>query len=283
MKGKAVQMAISHNFMVDSASRNTLAGMQLLKAFFEGPQDLSIAEGNSVSRRVWEGLGGAVAFPYSLSWICPLRPARYLLCALRDRGLPAVVAASLRPVGSIVDVLASRMRKSPLHRSLPRFPGKALDAATMLDRLPALMADYVLQPEYDRQSLAWLLARVTGRRGRGELRMRAVDAGADGILGWYLYYLKRGGLCQVLQIAAQPRSREEVLAHLLHDAWREGAAALTGQAEPRWMHVLAANRCVFTQGGSWLLVHARDREIVRTFYVGDAFMTRLEGEWWIGI
>jgi hypothetical protein len=31
--------------------------------------------------------------------------------------------------------------------------------------------------------------------------------------------------------------------------------------------------------GPWVLVHARDPEFVRAFEHGDAFFSRLEGEW----
>jgi len=282
MRGKVIQMAISNNFMVDPASRSTLAGVQLLRTFFAGPQDVSVAEGNPLSRKVWEGLGGSVAYPYSMSWTFALQPSRFVVLALREQGLPPTLASTLRPIAGLLDSILFRLRWGPFRIADPRFLGTPLDVRTMLDRLPAFAGDCELQPEYDRTSLEWLLNLVRRRQGLGELRMRAVDGGSKGIVGWYLYYLKRGGKGQVLQLAADPQSREEVLDHLLDDARRNGAVALSGQVEPRWLAALSQKRsCLFTQTRSWMLVHARDPTLVQPFHRGDAFLSRLEGEWWI--
>jgi hypothetical protein len=283
MKGKVIQMAISNNFMVDPASRSTLAGVQLLRTFFAGPQDLSLAEGNSFSRKVWEGLGGCVAYPYSMIWTFPLQPSRYVISALRKRGLSAVLASALRPVSGILDIALSRIGPSPFRLAVPQLSGTSLDVKGILDHLPTFTSDYELQPVYDGASLEWLLDLVSRRQGFGDLRMRAVDGGQKGVVGWYVYYLKRGGTAQVLQIVAYPSSREEVLSHLLDDARREGALAVSGQVEPRWLAPLSQRSCLFTQIGSWILVHARDPALVHVFQRGDAFLSRLEGEWCIGV
>src|SRR5262245_50028803 len=165
MKDKLIQVAISNNFMVDPDSRSTLAGVQLLRTFFAGPQDLSLAEGNPLSRKLWEGLGGSVAYPYSMSWTFALQPCRYMVSALREQGIPAVLASTLWPIAGIVDGALRRFRWSPVRVATPRFPGTPLDVRTMLDGLPTLAGDYDLQPEYDAASLPWLLHLVSRRQG----------------------------------------------------------------------------------------------------------------------
>ena len=282
-KDRTIRMAISNNFMVDPASRGSLAAVELLRTFFAGPQDLSLAEGNLLSRKIWEKVGGSVAYPYSMSWTFALKPSRYVVSALRERGLSAVLASTLWPAASMLDASLGRLRWSPFRVTAPEFSSTPLDAETMLRCLPSLASDYELVPEYDEASLAWLINLLSRRQGLGELRMRAVE-GSSEILGWYLYYLKRGGKGQVLQIAARPGSREQVLDHLLDDASRGGAVALSGQVEPRWLAALSQKRsCLFTQTGAWMLVHARDPALLQPFHQGDAFLSRLEGEWWIGM
>src|SRR5438067_2112036 len=55
MNGRPIRAAVSHTFMVERGSRPTLAGVELVKRFLSGPQDLSIAQGSSsAGRRILE-------------------------------------------------------------------------------------------------------------------------------------------------------------------------------------------------------------------------------------
>jgi hypothetical protein len=71
------------------------------------------------------------------------------------------------------------------------------------------------------------------------------------------------------------------LDHLLYDAWQQGARALAGRLEPRLMRGLGAKCAVFTQAGFWMLIHSLNPELLHAITRGNAFLTRLEGEWWI--
>src|SRR5437016_843741 len=77
LRERPILLAVSNHFMVDRSSRSTLAGFELMRTFFAGPQDLSLAEGGGNSRKIWEGLGGVTSLLYSVNWTRPLRPARY--------------------------------------------------------------------------------------------------------------------------------------------------------------------------------------------------------------
>ena len=60
--GKPVLAAVSSQFIVEPEHRSTKVGLQLLRAYLKGPQDLSIAdEANSSARILWEGFGGTTA------------------------------------------------------------------------------------------------------------------------------------------------------------------------------------------------------------------------------
>src|SRR5215813_2491706 len=74
LHGRPIRAATSMHFMVEPGSRSTLAGVQLLKTFFSGPQDLSLTDSaGAVGRKIWEGLGGATALAYSINWTRYLR------------------------------------------------------------------------------------------------------------------------------------------------------------------------------------------------------------------
>ena len=101
------------------------------------------------------------------------------------------------------------------------------------------------------------------------------------VLGWYLYYLRPGGVGEVVQIGATHDSIGEVLAHLFFDAWRRGALAVSGQLDPAFMEALSEQHCLFDSGAFWTLLNSNDFEVLEAIYRGDAFLTRLEGEGWI--
>jgi len=86
-----------------------------------------------------------------------------------------------------------------------------------------------------------------------------------------------------VQIGATRGFMGDVVDHLFERAYRGGAVAVSGQMDPAAFQALAARRCMFHHDGiSWFLVHSRDREVLPAIHRGDAFLTRLEGEWCIG-
>ena len=99
------------------------------------------------------------------------------------------------------------------------------------------------------------------------------------VLGWYIYYLKSGGVSDVLHIAGTKDSFKLVLNHLFYHARRHGSLALTGRLEPKFSQALSESYCFFRWTGPWTLVHSKDPEILKAILRGEAFLTRLEGEW----
>ncbi len=281
--GRPIRAAITHHFMVEPGSRSTLAGLQLAQVFLSGPQDLSIAEGSDLSRKIWEGCGGATSLLYSLHWTRPLRPARYVLSFLKRRGLPGALASMLKPMCSPLDALARLVSRKPFHLSMPSVSAGELDVETLRACLAECSRDRSLQPAYDERSLRWLIEILDQKKGRGTFQKVAVRNAAREIIGWYLYYLNPGGVSEVVQIAATPQAIHAVLDHLFYHAWRRGAAAVSGQLDPAFFHALSNHYCLFHHcNGAWLLMHARDAMLLQAIDRGDAFLTRLEGEWWIG-
>jgi hypothetical protein len=279
-RGRPILAAISHTFMVEPRSRPSLAGVELGKAFLAGPQDLSLAEGGDLSRRILEGLGGSTALLFSLRWTRPLRPSRYALSFLRRRRLPAALAAALKPLCFTADALGAWTW--PLRVRAPRLVAEALHPATVVGALPEMSGSRALLPEYEPETLRWQIELLERKKGHGVLRAVALREASDSVVGWYLYYLRRGGVSEVLQATARPRRFGEVLDHLLHDAWQGGAVAVSGQLDPQELQAYWSRSCVFHHdGASWMLAHARRPEILDAIHRGDAFLSRLDGEWWI--
>jgi hypothetical protein len=277
-KGKSVVAAVASQFIVDPKSRSRMVGVQMVKAFFEGPQDLSISdEANDAARKLWGMFGGAPAFPYSFYWTRPIRPIQYGLSLVHRREL-AALASAVRPFGKLLDAMATRLPFGPLRRPSTEAFGELISDEDLWRYFPEVCGDEELYPDYSLDAWKWVLRRAKERLGCGVLQSIVVRNNQKDVLGWYLYYRKHGGTSEVLQIAAKPQWRRQVLGHLLSHAWQGGAAALSGRLQPGWMQALSENHCFF-MGGPWVLVASKKPELVQPFHQGNAIFSRCEGEW----
>lgn len=280
MKGRPVRAVISHTFMVDRNTCATLAGVELIRALLSGRQDVLLAQSSSQSRRIFEAVGGSTSLLQSLGWTGILQPTRYALSFLKRHGLHPAVSAALAPLCRVVDVITGQLPPNPFRLSVPGLSGEELGAETLAMCVSEFSRDRALQPTYDVTSLRWLLDLLARQNGEIALRKVLVRDAARQIVGSYLYYSHPTGVADVIQIAARPTSTAQVIDHLFSDAQRRGLLAVSGQMDPHLMRALTAKHCLFNCG-SWLLVHSRHPEIVAAIHRGDAFLTRLEAEWWI--
>jgi hypothetical protein len=278
-KGTPVLMAVCSQFIVDPAERGQV-GLRMLKRCFEGPQDLSITdEAGDNTRKIWEWCGGSTALPYSIHWLRPLRPAQAALALLRRRQRFAAVAGASAPLVRALDAVVTRLLPGAFRPAAPPGSREELDEAMLLARLPELAAGCSLGPDYDLRSAAWVVARSRGRPDLSRFRKVLVRDGGGQVSGWFIYGVKRDGVGEVLQIAARSNRVSQVLDHLLHDALQLGALALSGRLEPAFAPELSDKYCLLYRPGCWTLVHSRKPELVHAIQRGDAFLTRLEGEW----
>ena len=281
MKGRRIRVAVSSQFMVDPSVRNRLAAVELQNSFFAGPQDLSFTDGaNDASRKIWEGLGGLTAFPYSVHWTRLLRPAGYFLDRWTKRGLSVSARLCIRALSVLTDFYATHNHKSPF-RQAAQSPEEDFSCETLLQHLPRFAATKSLRPDYEEHSLGWLLEQASKKKCHGTLRKALVRNAAGEIVGWYLYYLNPGGISQVLQLVATKKSIRRVLDQLFFHAWRSGSFAVTGRMDPDFATDFSEERCLFSFSGPRMLVHSRHADLREAIQRGDAFLTRLEGEWWM--
>jgi hypothetical protein len=102
------------------------------------------------------------------------------------------------------------------------------------------------------------------------------------IVGWYVYYLKPGDVGQVVQISGERKFTKEVLDHLFYDAWKQGCIALHGVVRSDLIPDFWERNCFFTCRSGWALAHSRKPELLELLNRGDAFLSRLDGEWCLG-
>lgn len=275
-EGRPIVMAVLSNFVVDAARRG-VAGVRMLKQCLDGPQDLSfIDESADNSRKIWEWCGGRTALLYSMHWLRPLRPSQALLTLLMRRRSPGLARLST-PLARMIDALCSG--RGPLRITPPAGSRHELEASVLAGRLSEFTAGRSLRPDYADGSLSWILQRANTRDAGGPLRKILVKDEKQEIAGWYLYYAKRGGIAEVLQIAARKETIGQVLDHLIEDASESGAIALSGRLDPAFAQELSERYFLLYRRGNWTLIHSRRPELLHAIERGDAFLSRLEGEW----
>jgi len=282
LRGRTLVAAVGCQIAVDPAPRYALAALKLLQACLAGPQDLTFADGaHERSRRMWLAIGGQAPALLNLVWTRLLRPARYAVSLLEDQGIVAPwLARTTRPLTAPADALAVRLKWNRCLSGNDKLIERDLDASTMLANLSLFMNGRALLPIYESKSLAWVLEHAARKTSLGYWRARAVELKGQ-MLGWYVYYVQQGRVSEVLQIAARDGTFEVVLRSLLADAWRQGAAAVRGRVDPRYIDELSAHHCWFRREGTSVLVHSRHEEVLDALRRGDTFLSRLEGEWYL--
>ncbi len=279
LNGRPLRMAVSSQFMVDSTPRSAVAAVRLLKAFLDGPQDLSLAdEATDRARALWESVGGETARLLSLAWVRVLRPAAFAASRARRSGAFALPARAAAPICRAVDAAATRL-PGPFRLAAPALVAAPMDGAALHACISDTAHGLALRPCYDDRSASTVLDAVSRKEGAGELR-RAVLRDARGQrAGWYLYHATRGSVGEVVHVGARPEFAASVLANLFADAHRHGVTALSGRLDPALMGPIARQSGFFHHRGEWVLVHARVKGAVDAVQRGDAFLSRLEGEW----
>jgi hypothetical protein len=273
-----IVMAVCSHFVVDPAHRG-VPGLRLLKKVMEGPQDLTLAdESNETARRLWEWCGGTTSLLYSMHWIRPLRLAEAAVTLLMRSRSPRTARLST-PIARMIDALCHRFALSPLRTFPPKGTRENLDEAALAAHLSEFTSGRLLRPDSTDGSLQWVLERARTRNAGGEFRQIVVKDVKGEIAGWYLYFANRGGIGEVLQIAARRDTIGQVLDHLIEDALQSGVVALAGRLDPAFAQEMSERHCLFYRRGNWTLIHSRRPELLHAIERGDAFLSRLEGEW----
>lgn len=281
--GQTIRLVYGGNFVVHPEGRANLAGMRLLGAYMARGADILLTDSaNDTSRTLLEKLGFTTIAPLSMHWVRPLRLGHFGVDAISRMAGPKTSAAlkfTAEPVCAVVDSVAARLSLSPFRRNEARLHAAELDVETLLHCLAEFRGTYSLLPEYDVNSIGWLLSYMNRMPARGNLRKFVLRDDEQKIVGWYIYYAKPGGIGEVVQIGGDPAFTKDVLDHLFSDAWQAGAIALHGVLELQRMPYFSEKNCVFTCRGGWTVAYSRKPELLELLNRGDAMLSRLDGEW----
>lgn len=285
--GRPIVAAVGHNFMVAPGRRAQLAALELLRGYLAGPQDLSIAQGNAASLRLWRATGGAVSIAHSLRWTVPLRPARWALGRmsgrLSGRGLRAAGWRGLAPLAALADRAAAALVRdfAPPPAPATTLDAEPLDVETLCAGLERSTRGRALRPRYSPSELEWMLGLVERAAPPGGLRAVALRRAGE-LVGWYHWTLRADRTGEVLLLGALGDAPAAVFDHLRHDAWRRGASAIGGQLEPRWLEVVSERGALVHRGRSspWLLARGPHERALAALLRDEAGVGRLELEWW---
>ncbi len=280
-RGQPIRAAVSTQWMVNPDPRFALVGVELMRRFFDGPQDLSLTDGaNDISARLWEGLGGQTALLYSMDWLRVLRPARWATGVLSQRkGLRLLRA--MHPLCRLADAVAGRLPLGPWRTRPAAGLREEATVPAILNCWNGLSPRPALCPAYDPESIAWLLRMAAAKTVHGQLRRVLVRTEKGRAVGWFLYYLQPGGISRLVQLVADAGTAGQVLDHLFVDARAAGAAAVSGRLDPAHVQELSNHHCTFACKSRGVLVHSRHAELLHAIHRGDSFLSRLDGEWWM--
>jgi hypothetical protein len=274
---RRARLACCGQLVTDPVVRNRAVGAFLLRAYLAGPQDLTITDTASGEvRRMWESMGGVTVHLASIGWIRLFGPWRY---AVSRGASPAARVA--QPLSAALDAVSTRVASRALRPPAPHAVAEELTPEALVEQVAAAPPSVRVRPAYDVDFLEWLFGALAAVRSRGSLVRRLVRA-EDRVLGWYVYYLQRGGVSQVVQIGGRERDMGDVLDHLFADAHSGGSIAVQGRLEPHLREPLTARRCLFRSTGNRSLIHSADTEITNAIAFGHSLVSRLEGEWWMG-
>lgn len=272
--------SVAGNHMVDPDLKDPFAGVLLLRKLLASNSLLTISDSaNEISRKLWTKLGAHALTLQSMRWLRILQPSQYMLSTIPKENKISAWKSLLRPLCGAADLLASRLVMS-LPNSDRAFRGSELDVQTLLRTFPEVVGRRTLLPDYTKEGLTWLLEMAAGKEQYGALHKTVVKDAAGGVVGWYMYYANPGDVAQVLQFAAKKNLESVVLNHLFEQAKAKRCVAVMGAIETSAVKEFSENQCLFFLRGNYTVAYSHDPEITAALLRGDAFISRLEGEWW---
>jgi hypothetical protein len=277
---RTIRVGVGTQLMV-SPDTHGLAGRRLTRALFDLRHDLIFSDSaNDAGRRVWESVGGNTSMAHSLSWYRPLRPIRFATMRARLGVMTRAVLRVVRPGIAFADAMLS-LRASSRPAIEPTDITLDMSPRRDIAEIHGVLGHWKLRPAYSPEQLEWSLEQVAAKPRCGPVRARLVRDERSRPLGFFAYAGGPGTIGQVIFMGARKHSYSRVLAHLLNDAHARGLVGLEGRMDPSAAHDLAKAGAYFAHEGPWAVFRARDPELRSAIDSGAAFLSRLEGEWWL--
>lgn len=282
LDGRDCQLACSGQLVADKRSRSRAVGAMMLRTYLGGPQDVTITDGatREVSQ-IWGLLGGVTAQLRSLDWVKILCPGGFATRHFLGDRSDELRGRALRRLAAGPDAIFARVAAGRLAVSEPcDVHAELLTPELMHEYLPALSGPVRLRLAYDLPYLRWLLGELGAIRTRGQLVATLLHAADGRVLGWYIAHVPDRDTALVLQVVARRRDAGVLLDHLMLTARDGGATAVRGRLEPQLLDALPERGILFRHAGA-ALVHSKDRGTAAVATSSDAFLTLLDGEYWM--
>jgi hypothetical protein len=287
LEDRRLRLACSAHLLTARAVRNQALGALLLRAYLGGVQDMTITDGATREvQLMWERFGGSTAHLQGLVWVEAIRPASLGLHWLAQRAGLRALETALTPLAAALDLPA---RPALRARGAEPFEVQPADPTAFAAAVGELARAFALRPVYDAAYLDWLFGQLRrlaadapvfpDRVTRGTLDVGVVTV-AGRTTGAYVCQVRRRGACRVLAAVCAEADAPTLLAAIRSRAEAGRAAAVFGRVEPHLLPAVWQRRTFLRYGGGRMLVHSADKELERVPVLGDAVLTRLDGEWW---
>jgi GNAT superfamily N-acetyltransferase len=273
--GRDVSAACCSHLAVDERHRSTGAGAMLVSRFMAGPQDVGFSDtAIDVVARMWRAAGGLQDPVRSLAWMRVLRPAAWAARVVAGRLGSERLDAGLAPFHP----LPLDRGRTRADEAVPGLEVELLTPALAVEVADGPLSSLTLRAPYDEAWLGWLFGRLEAQHGADRVVRRLVRRRGRAI-GWYVYVRRPSGAGAVLQVAAQGRDVDAVVAALFAGAREDRVVALTGRLEPHLVEPLRRHRCAVGFDAR-AVVHTNDAEVLTALQTPSSLLSRLDGEWW---
>jgi hypothetical protein len=275
-RGRPIMAILTSQFVVAPGSKS-LAGIRLMKACLQGPQELTMAdESNDISRLIWERLGGHTVPAHSIHWTAVVRPGLRMLEVARP---PRILTAMAEPFAGLIDNALARTPRSPTRHPMPAdLTAKPLEIRDLLRFWHECAASLI--PDHNEASLRWTFDRLRQLESlHGPLHAVTLWAAKGQLAGTYAYHVSTNDVSHVVLFAAQPAWETQVLDHMLATAAASGLSALTGRVTPRHLHAFSRASCLLSNRPKWTVMHSSSPEILYAIQRGDDALAPIDGEW----
>lgn len=266
-------------------ARSTLAGVHLLRAVTDGPQDLVYVDRSNEAGRLSLQAAGFEQFPtHSLRWSKLLRPGASAARRVATR-LPLPVGRALDVARQLEGAGPQRLQQRTTV-ALPALPKtistQPLTAEGVAGASAQITAGYDLHSELeDIAHLESLWAIMDRSRAVGDVVSSMVVNRRGDVLGWYLAHINNMGTADVAQLYAVPAHAKVVLLQLLHDMPARGAVEVEGDLPMSLLYATSDLDCEITAVDAATSVFSRDPKVLQSFRDDRALLSQLEGEYLI--
>ncbi len=289
MDGRPIRLASIGPLAAAPKARGV--GALLSRRYLAGPQDITITDSATYEvLRMQMGLGGQALAHASIGWTKVFRPGAATAYWVSHRDRWPALGRAIRFVAPALDAAARTLDASApgrlRHRARlvpprPEAEATPLTIDALLEQLGNAARTFRLYPDYDAAYLQWLFAALEEVDFHGAPVRHLIHDRNGRVAGWYVYFLARDGVAQVMQVAAPNGHADLVLDHLFWHAANEGAAAVQGRVEPALLGPLRRHWCLLSRA-QLALVHTDDQVLLGLLGSPTSLLTRLEGEWWMG-